>query len=183
MQDYIDQAEKNGVILLAAGKCQFCGAHTSGGVHECVELFSTGFRLIDFSRNENHLFRFLSVDAHTLQHPEIHGRWNNHFHLTRLHLILQLNYSWDYSKSPLLSAYLNAYKKERPDERLIPPKPLERGVITTTDMIHQATTEDECKALIRDWALSVYRSWGKYHTLVDEIAQGFLTQNKRPYAR
>ena len=81
MQDYMAIAAKNGITLLANGKCQFCGAHTQRGVHECVELFNVGFQHLDFSKKENHFYRFLIVDAHTLQHSEIHGRWNNHFHL------------------------------------------------------------------------------------------------------
>ena len=89
MQDYIDKAKKNGVTLLGNGRCQFCDAETTRGIHECVEIFSLGFQMIDYSKIDNHLYRFLTVDAHTLQHPEIHGRWNNHFHLTRQHLIFK----------------------------------------------------------------------------------------------
>ena len=91
MQDYISFAEKNGVSLLDSGACQFCGAEVQRGVHECLEIFNLGFQQIDFSNPENHLYRFFIVDAHTLQHSEIHGRWNNHFHLTRLHLIFERN--------------------------------------------------------------------------------------------
>ncbi|MFZ1806223.1 MAG: DUF5946 family protein, partial [Cyclobacteriaceae bacterium] len=94
MQDYIALAEKNGVVLLDKGKCQFCGAHTQRGIHECLEIFNLGFQDIDFSNTENHIYRFWIVDAHTLQHPEIHGRWNNHFHLTRLHLIFKYDVQW-----------------------------------------------------------------------------------------
>ncbi|WP_424963752.1 DUF5946 family protein [Ekhidna sp.] len=124
MQDYIDLAKKNGVVLYDTGHCQFCGAATKRGVHECVEIFSLGFQQIDYSRTENHIYRFLSVDAHTLQHPEIHGRWNNHFHLTRLHLILRQQVMWNYKLSPELSDHLNRYKAQHMDEILNPPQPL-----------------------------------------------------------
>lgn len=110
MQDYIDFAAKNGVVLQNTGSCQFCGAETERGVHECLEIFNLGFQQIDFSKSPNHLFRFLIVDAHTLQHPEIHGRWNNHFHLTRLHLIFEYRVQWNYALSPKLSDHLNQYK-------------------------------------------------------------------------
>jgi len=174
MQDFIGQAEKNGVILHDIGRCQFCGADTTGGVFECVALYSTGFDLIDFSNVDNYVYRFLSVDAHALQHPEIHGRWNNHFHLTRLHLILRLDYQWDYNQSPLLSNYLNDYKKDKLDEVLIPPSPLDRGSITTIDILNESKSESACRSMIKQWAISVYDSWCDYHDLVDVIAKGFL---------
>lgn len=119
MQDYINTAAKNGVTLLASGSCQFCGATTKRGIHECLEIFSLGFKL-DYSIATNHLFRFVSVDAHALQHPEIHGRWNNHFHLTRLHLIFQYKIKWNYKLSSKLSGHLNRYKAHKGNEHLEP---------------------------------------------------------------
>ncbi len=76
MQDFIDQAHKNGVTLLENGKCQFCGEDYQRGIFECMDNYNNGLELLDFNVEENHLFRFLSVDAHALQHPEIHGRWS-----------------------------------------------------------------------------------------------------------
>lgn len=174
MQNYIDVAAKNGVTLLAIGKCQFCGANTNRGIHECLEIFNLGFQNIDFSNVENHIFRFLIVDAHTLQHPEIHGRWNNHFHLSRLHLIFKYDIKWSYKLSPKLSDNLNRYKVNRPDEYLNPPEILERGKITTTDILEYSTNETECKGLIKKWALEVYSKWNAHHSVADTIAKGFL---------
>ena len=179
MQDYIDLAKKNGVVLLDSGKCQFCGAKTKRGIHECLEIFNLGFQEIDFSNSKNHRYRFLIVDAHTLQHPEIHGRWNNHFHLSRLHLIFEYEINWTYEHSPKLSDYLNKYKLNKQDEYLVPPKVLERGNITTTDILQQSSTEGECKKLITKWAQEVYEVWSHSHDIVDEIAKGFL--NRRTY--
>ncbi len=178
MQDYIDLAEKNGVTLLASGKCQFCGANTKRGIHECLEIFNLGFQNIDFSQVENHLYRFLIVDAHTLQHPEIHGRWNNHFHLTRLHLVFKYDVKWTYKLSPKLSNYLNRYKANKPNEYLTPPEVLNRGKITTTDILENATNEAVCKALIVEWAMEVYNKWNTHHGVVDNIAKGFLDGKK-----
>ncbi|MEW7290122.1 DUF5946 family protein [Aquimarina sp. 2304DJ70-9] len=175
MQDYIDFAEKNGITLIDVGKCQFCGANTKRGIHECLEIFNLGFQNVDFSKTENHIYRFLIVDAHTLQHPEIHGRWNNHFHLSRLHLIFKYNIKWTYRLSPKLSDYLNTYKTDKQDEYLIPPKTLERGKITTTDIKEKSTNEAISKDLIRKWALEVYGKWDTYYNVVDDIAKGFLS--------
>ena len=174
MQDYIDFAEKNGVRLLDTGKCQFCGANTTKGIHECLEIFNLGFQQIDFSDTENHKYRFLMVDAHTLQHPEIHGRWSNHFHLLRLHLIFGYNINWTYKLSPKLSDYLNVYKENKQEEYLTPPEVLKRGNITTTDVLEKSTNEKECKDLIGKWALEVYEKWSDYHKLVGGMAKGFL---------
>jgi hypothetical protein len=126
---------------------------------------------------QNHLYRFLSVDAHALQHPEIHGRWSNHFHLTRLHLILHKKESWDYNKSPRLSDYLNRYKSNKSNEFLKAPEPLDRGIITAKDLT-KVTTAEECAQLIIKWAEEVYHSWNSNHGTVSQIAEGFLANQK-----
>ncbi len=175
MQSYIDFANKNGILLLDKGKCQFCGANVSEGIKECIDIFNNELDfLLDFYNPENLIYKFLSVDAHTLQHPEIHGRWNNHFHLSRLHLIFKYDIKWSYKLSPKLSDYLNKYKVHKQDEYLIPPEILKRGNITTTDILETSTNETQCKVLIREWALDVYEKWSNYHGVVDKIAKGFL---------
>lgn len=176
MQDFIDQARKNGVTLLDKGKCQFCGANYQRGIFDCMDNYNNGLELLNLNDPEYHVSRFLSVDAHALQHPEIHGRWSNHFHLTRLHLILDKKQQWDYKRSPLLSDYLNAYKLNRPNEILAPPKPLERGSITSKNLTN-ATTAEECVELIRKWSHEVYNAWSSNHFLVSQIADGFLDNN------
>lgn len=174
MQDFIDQVTKNGVILKNNGKCQFCGADYPKGIFDCMNNYNAGTELLDFSNPEYHLFRFLSVDAHALQHPEIHGRWSNHFHLTRLYLLLDKKIPWDYHKSPLLSAYLNNYKLSRPHEFLIPPEPMKRGNSTVKNL-STATTVAECVEQIRQWAIDVYGAWHENHSIVRQIAEGFHT--------
>lgn len=79
MQDYREFVSKNGVLLEDKGKCQFCGAQTERGVHECLEIFSLGFKGIDYSNRTYHVFRFLTVDAHSLQHPEIQEKCSDFF--------------------------------------------------------------------------------------------------------
>jgi hypothetical protein len=173
MQDFIDQANKNGVPLIDKGRCQFCGADYQKGIFDCINNYNHGLQLLDFNNPEHDISRFLSVDAHALQHPQIHGRWSNHFHLTRLNLILDKKQTWDYKKSPMLSDYLNVYKLNRPSESLSIPKPLERGKTTSKDLI-KATTANECVELIKKWADAVYHSWSSSHSIVDQIADGFL---------
>jgi ribosomal protein S18 len=153
------------VKLLDKGKCQFCGAVLQNGVFECLEIYNNRFELLDFDNTTYHIPRFLSVDAHALQHPEIHGRWSNHFHLTRFHLILEKKVKLDYKKSPLLSNFLNEYKKSRLDEKLITPSKQKRGNITAV-AIANAKTTDECVQLINNWALEIYNTWSQNHLLV-----------------
>ncbi len=174
MKDYIEQAEKNEIELISNGNCQFCGSNVERGVYECMELFSLGFESLDYSKHENHFFRFLSVDAHTLQHPEIHGRWNNHFHLTRLHLILKYEVQWTYRLSPMLSDCLNVYKINRQDEYLEPPEIGRRGDITVLDVASNGQNEEKCKEWIQQWARKVYVAWTAHHDTVDFIATKFL---------
>lgn len=184
MQDFIDQARKNGVMLFDKGRCQFCGADYQKGIFDCMDNYNNGLELLDYNNSDYHLSIFLSVDAHALQHPEIHGRWSNHFHLTRLNLIFDKKQKWDYKKSPILSNYLNEYKLKRPDEFLTIPKPLERGNLTAKDII-KATTADECVELTRKWAKEVYYAWLSNHSLVSQIADGFLydNDNRKKYGR
>ena len=140
-----------------------------------MENYNNGNDFLNFNNVENHLFIFLSVDAHALQHPEILGRWNNHFHLTRLNLILEKNIIWDYTTSPVLSDYLNEYKAGRPNEFLNPPTPLNRGIITTKDFTTVTTAEAYLK-LIKRWAEEVYMAWSENHVIVSQIAEGFVNK-------
>ncbi len=172
MKTYIDFAQNNGIELQNTGPCQFCGASTTRGVHECVEIFSLGFQEVDFSLPENHYYRFLIVDAHTLQHPELHGRWNNHFHLTRLHLILYHQVKWSYQLSPQLSDHLNRYKAKHPDEYLTPPPLFHRGKTTSVDVKNADATMVKDEMI--NWAKSVYEAWQEHHSTVDKIALEFL---------
>ncbi len=172
MKDYFEFAERNGVTLLDDGPCQFCGAQTKRGIHECLEIFNLGFRL-DFSNPENHIYRFQMVDAHALQHPEIHGRWSNHFHLTRLHLIIKYDVQWTYKLSPILSNHLNEYKVKKKNEYLNPQNPFERGAVNSTEIL-KGLSQEQRKELIKRWAFEVYHKWSPYHHVVDKLAVDFL---------
>ncbi len=181
MQHYTNFAQKNNVVLLDTGPCQFCGAQTQRGVHECLEVFNLGFQSVDYSLPENHLYRFLTVDAHTLQHPEIHGRWSNHFHLTRLHLMLKHEVEWTYQLSPRLSDHLKGYKRAHAEEYLSLPPILQRGIITSTDVLAVQEDIQQCKDLIRNWAEAVYDVWSDHHITIAEVAKGFSGKKlKRP---
>lgn len=177
MQNYLDFAAKNGTQLLESGPCQLCGATTVRGVHECLEIFNLGFASIDYGKQENHRYRFLSVDAHCLQHPELHGRWSNHFHLLRQHLVFSYQINWSYRLSPVLSDHLNAYKPGRSNEVLEPPPVLYRGTVTSTDVLELAKEEETCKAMVEKWGQSVYSAWQAHHASVNDIARSFVEKH------
>jgi len=166
MQDYKEQAAKRNVVLKTEGGCQFCGAQVSGGVDECMEKFAE-LCGVEFSNPEYRKVHFLSVDAHALQHSEVHGKLNNRFHLLRLFLIFEQGTDWDFKKSPQLSTLL---KQHQIEDELVPPPLLKRGVLTVVDVL-KATNAEEHKAFVEKWSRSVYDSWKDYHAWAKETAQ------------
>lgn len=79
MQSYGDFAAKHGLVLDDVGPCTFCGAVLDRSVNECMEIFELGFGGLNLTAPQDNVFRFFIVDAHALQHPELHGRWSSHF--------------------------------------------------------------------------------------------------------
>ncbi|MCL6265743.1 DUF5946 family protein [Flagellimonas myxillae] len=174
MQDYLELAEKNGITLIAKGSCQFCGANTQRGIHECLEIFALDLENMELHRKENQVYRFYLVDAHVLQHPEIHGRWSNHLHLARLHLIFNYKVNWYYHLTTQLSNCINKYKVGRQDEFLSPPDIHKRGKITSTDIVKAYSEKSDLMPLLKNWANEVYDAWEDSHKTVDGIATQFL---------
>ena len=70
--------------------CPYCKAVVPGGVEGCVSLFNE-ILLLDYSNPEYGSVHLFTVDAHPLQHSEIHGKKNNAYHLLRLCWLLEHN--------------------------------------------------------------------------------------------
>jgi hypothetical protein len=174
MQDLEKLASKNGILLADYGRCQFCGSHTKKGARECYDTFHNILHRIEFNRLE----QFLIVDAHCLQHPEIHGRWNNHYHLTRLHLILKRNIKWDFKKTPLLSNILDLYKKNKDNEVIMPPPPFLRGKIVITD-ISDIKIKEKFNDLVRKYANEVYESYEDFHHIAMAVEDNYLSKYEK----
>lgn len=172
MQDFITYARTHGIQLLNEGPCQFCGSRVTKGVVECHGNTYHLAQVLDFNNPDHFETRFLSVDAMALQHCELHGKWNNHIHLTRLFLIFENKVSWDYSKTPQLSKIVNLYKKDK-SEFLLPPPPKRRGNITTSDLISCATNV-ELIAKVREWATEVFNSFSNHHGVASTLASKFI---------
>lgn len=171
MQDWREQAQKNNIIC-ESGDCQFCGAPLEEGVSQCVDISSMITFMISQEEGISNMTIFMCVDSHALQHSEIHGRWNNHFHLSRLELILNDKIPWNYKLSPLLSNVVNDYKKSNKNEFIVPPEPKKRGNITAYS-IANAESEEQYIHLVNDWAKSVYDSFLKDQVISKKIAKLF----------
>lgn len=174
MQNIERQAQKNGVNLKDYGRCQFCGSRTKGGVFECFDIFN------DMASNfvdGTGLFPFIFADAHCLQHSEVHGQWNNNFHLTRQYLILEKNIEWAFSKTPQLSHIMDQYKLSHPDV-LIPTLPVqERGGVTVTDLAGLKLKDLEL--MILKWANDVYQSYGRFHPNAKVVGDLYINRYER----
>jgi len=166
MQDIERQAQKKGVKLERLGRCQFCGSHTEHGVFECFEIFNF------MASGAVGLSQFIYADAHCLQHSEVHGTWNNNFHLTRMYLTLEKKINWAYSKTSHLSSTLDKYKSSHA-EALIPALPrLERDQTTITDLKGLKRSEFDT-ALLR-WAHDVYESYAHYHPIAKAVGDLYI---------
>jgi hypothetical protein len=136
--------------------CQYCGARINDGVKGCFELFSElcarGYTNAQFG-----VATFYGVDAHALQHPELHGKKNNAAHLLRLHWIFERSM---YTHAGVVPKWWQQYLQRRDVPLLAPPTP--RGTLTVVD-VASATTTQEYANRMQDWARSVYDAWHVHH--------------------
>jgi hypothetical protein len=154
MQTFREFATKNGVTLAATGPCQFCGAEVERGVEQCLDLFSGLAGLLRYEK-EYAAAHLLSVDSHTLQHPEIHGRLNNHVHLLSLCLMLERGASSAMgTRKPAVEKFLALGRQWPP---LAPPPIGQRGGITVAEVV--AASVAQRPEIARHWAEQVWRSW------------------------
>lgn len=172
MPKWLEQAAKNDLEILEDGQCQLCGSDTFHGITECVAIASKITHKISQEKGIQHMTLFLCVDAHALQHTLIHSRWNNHFHLARLHLILVDKIQWNYELSPILQEALDAYKISHPDEKIIEQDANHQPTITVTD-VDASHDESEYIDLVWQWAEEVYASFSEHHVNARQLADLF----------
>lgn len=158
MQDFRRRATGNGVTIQESGPCQFCGAAVERGAQECLQLLAD---LAERARAEkgyaqSHLF---SVDAHALQHPELHGPLNNHVHLLGLCLMLERGTSAAVgSRKPAVEKFLAL---GRPWPPLQAPPTGQRGILTVKGVLDASPAERA--RLARQWAEEVWQAWQLHH--------------------
>jgi hypothetical protein len=132
--------------------CQICG------VANCQRLLA---ELGERARSEKsyaqvHLF---SVDAHALQHPELHGPLSSHSHLLSLCLMLERGATAAAgSRKPAIEKFL-ALGRSWP--ALDPPPVGQRGTLTAKDVLE--ATPAERAQMARRWAEEVWQAWQPHH--------------------
>ena len=173
MQDWLDFAQKNGLEIKETGRCQLCNSDVKNGIIECIDIASQITHKLDHEKGIKHMTIFLCVDAHALQHSEIHGRWNNHYHLTRLNLILKRKIIWNYKLSPILSEVIDSYKEKNINEIIS-----KRGKLTVKNVDNSISDEEYIK-IVWSWAEEVYKSFEESHNKVEKISDLFF---KRVFA-
>jgi hypothetical protein len=137
-------------------RCQCCGALVAEGVKGCWELYS---QLLGRAYGDQRYggATFYGVDAHALQHPELHGKKNNAAHLLRLCWVFERD---AHATSGAVPAWWQRYLARSDVPLLAPPRG--RGSITVADVAGAASPE-EYAALMRRWAEDVYAAWAAHH--------------------
>jgi hypothetical protein len=136
--------------------CQCCGASVDEGVKGCFELFSE-LCVLGYTNPEYGAATFYGVDAHALQHPEIHGKKNNAGHLLRLHWIFERG---EHARSGSVPTWWQQYL-HRPDIPILE-APTSRGTMTVVD-VAKAKTPQQYADLMQRWAVLVYGAWQVHH--------------------
>lgn len=172
MPKWIEQAIKNDVEILEDGQCQLCGSDTLHGITECVATAAKLVHRLSHEKGVQQQTIFLCIDAHALQHPQIHSRWNNHFHLARLHLIVHEKIRWTYDDSEILNAILDAYKVKHPQELIDTPDNRATSCLTVID-VDACQGDEEFIAMVWQWAEQVYAAHAASHDVAHRLATLF----------
>lgn len=165
MQTLEDYAHKSGLELKKDGPCQLCGSRVTGGIYECFEMFQ---QIVGEASNPNDTrvtVQLIIVDAHALQHSEVHGIRNNNYHLLRLLGIYKYGTSSrigaDYSfLSPILDPNISVLHLDSPQVK-------SRGILTVADIVGVNEGDHSIK-LIKDWGREVFNAWGAYKSWAEE---------------
>jgi hypothetical protein len=173
MQEWYEFANKNELTIIENGNCQLCRSKVDRGIVECIDIASQITHQIDHNKGIELMTIFLCVDSHALQHSEIHGRWNNHFHLTRLNLILNRKIKWTYKLSPVLSNILDKYKVNKDDEIIRNPAIGMRGRLTVRDVAN-TNNEDEYVKTVWSWAEEVINTFKEASSIINDISDRFI---------
>lgn len=172
MPKWVEQAIKNEVEILEDGQCQLCGSDTLHGITECVATAAKLVHRLSHEKGVQQQTIFLCIDAHALQHPQIHGRWNNHFHLARLHLIVHEKVQWTYDDSEVLNLVLDAYKLKHGQEFICEPNPNSGASLTVID-VDACQNEQDYIAMVWQWARQVYAAHAESHNVAHRLATLF----------
>jgi len=156
-------------LALVAGhprnSCHCCHARVREGLKGCFELFLERCTL-GYTQMEYRQAMFFGVDAHALQHPEIHGNRSSAGHLLRLHWIFERGQQ---DRAGRVPQWWQRYLEREEVPYLAPPPSDQRGDVTLThEALVAADTPREHAAAMQFWAWSVYQAWQRHHEWADD---------------
>ena len=152
--------------------CSYCQAPVEGGVEGCKTIF-VSLNEREYSYREYGKVNLLTVDAHALQHPEIHGKKNNAFHLLSLCWLLEYNGNTAIGATPRWLQQYFSHKLNLP--QIVPPQ--QRGEITVIDLVNIQDASEYHK-FAKLWASSVWQSWQKHHVWARNTLKLLLNSKK-----
>ncbi|HEY3227933.1 MAG TPA: DUF5946 family protein [Roseiflexaceae bacterium] len=136
--------------------CRCCGAHVPNGVQGCFELY-TQLSVQPVAQAAPPAASTYRVNAHALQHPEIHGKTNNAAHLLWLCWLFEYDGDADLPGGP-------PWWQRNPKRSEVPTlvAPDFRGALTVVD-VARAPSPNEHLMLAEQWARAVYHAWQAHH--------------------
>ena len=161
-------------LAVMAGKsaevCHCCGARIREGLKGCCEMF-LDLCSLGYSHPEYRQAVFYGVDAHALQHPEIHGKKSSAGHLLRLHWIFERGQQ---ARSGRVPEWWQHYLECEEIPLLEPPGVGARGDVTIAD-VTKADSPREYAAHVQYWAWSAYEAWRVHHDWAGETLSRVLS--------
>ena len=154
--------------------CEDCGAVVAEGKAGCLKLFEEVIAR-EFSDYRYGKIHRLTVDAYSLQHPDVYMRSGKSFaaHLTGIYAALEAEDASAVNRT--VRKWLSANPKIEKPVGL----PRRREKLTIT-FIHSAACADEHNKRVREWAREVWRAWSVYHALAKQlIVEAAEENNKR----
>mgnify|MGYP005753850525 CR=1 FL=1 len=149
-------------------RCHLCGARVYEGLKGCYDRYTT-LLAREYSDPAFAAVHLYSVDAHALQHGEIHSRGNNATHLLRLCWLVEQGGNPHIAGGG--SRWLQAWA-ERADVPYLAP-PLRRGALTVMDLVGIEAPEAYA-AQARAWAESVWDAWADHQAWARRTLAGAL---------
>ena len=139
--------------------CEDCGAVVADGKVGCLKLFEEVIAK-EFGDYRYGKIHRLTVDAYSLQHPDVYMRSGKSFaaHLTGIFAALEADDALAVNQA--VRTWLSTNPKIEKPARL----PEQRGNLTIS-FIHSAACADEHTERVREWAREVWNAWSEHHDL------------------
>jgi hypothetical protein len=153
--------------------CEDCGAVVAEGKAGCLKLFEE-ILAKEFSDYRYGKIHRLTVDAYSLQHPDVYMRSGKSFaaHLTGIYAALESEDALAVNQT--VQKWLSTNPKIDKAARL----PEQRGNLTIT-FIHSAVDADDHSKRVREWAREVWSAWSEHHALAKQLVGEATNANSK----